>query len=102
MLLKLGVSVEDLKPQIRRRLTTIDQVFIRVSGAEAVLTSTNGGSHMASSLHYANLAIDVRLPADRARVLKELQDDLGNEFDIVIESDHIHIEYDPANKGGGK
>lgn len=95
MLLKMGVSVGDLKMQMRRRLTTIDQAFIRSCGHEAVLTSTNEGDHKPSSLHYSNLAVDIRRPAEPARVLKELQTDLGPDFDIVFESDHIHIEYDP-------
>lgn len=98
MLLKLGVSITDLKPAVRRRLTTIDQAFIRSTGAEAVLTSTNEGTHMAGSLHYANLAVDIRRPAEPARILKELQADLGEEFDIVVEADHFHIEYDPHPK----
>jgi hypothetical protein len=92
MLLKLGVDISRLADQVRRALATIDRVFQK-AGEEAVITSTYEGTHGPASLHYANRAIDLRLP--KADLIPELTHELGPAFDVVRESTHIHIEYDP-------
>ncbi|RLC84240.1 MAG: hypothetical protein DRI93_03245 [Aquificota bacterium] len=96
MLLKLGVDISRLRRPIRRALNRIDRVF-RDHGLEAVITSTYEGNHSPSSLHYANLAVDIRLPKklSPAEITQELRDALGSDYDVVLERDHIHIEYDP-------
>jgi len=67
-----------------------------MSGQEAVVTSTYEGDHMASSLHYSNEAIDIRLPSkDGGEVVVKLREYLGKKFDVVPEVSHIHVEYDP-------
>ena len=60
-----------------------------------VITSTYEGSHSEGSLHYANLAVDIR--KNKAKVLsyKEIKQALGKDYDVILEGDHIHIEYDP-------
>ncbi|RLC47034.1 MAG: hypothetical protein DRH57_04840 [Candidatus Cloacimonadota bacterium] len=95
MLLKLGVDISKLKRPMRRALNLIDQAF-KDFGEEAVITSTYEGDHMPSSLHYAHLAVDVRLPRGNVdAVVNALKLLLGKDYDIVVEKDHIHIEYDP-------
>ncbi len=94
MLVKLGVDISRLKRGMRRALNVIDRLYIE-NGQEAVLTSTYEGSHSPSSLHYANLAIDIRLPHKGLPAMVEaLKDSLGTKFDIIPESNHIHIEYE--------
>jgi len=47
-------------------------------------------------LHYANDAFDSNKPEfKREEILRGLKIDLGQKFDVVMEVDHIHIEYDP-------
>ena len=95
MLLKLGVDISKLKRPMRKALNLIDRAF-RDFGEEAVITSTYEGDHMPSSLHYAHLAVDVRLPVGNVdAVVNALKLLLGKDYDIVVEKDHIHIEYDP-------
>ncbi len=94
MLLKLGVSIEKLDPRIRKVLAAVENCFLQ-AGEELVVTSTFEGSHMVGSLHYANLAFDVRLPKDPLKMLNKLKLSLGSMYDVVLEPDHIHIEYDP-------
>lgn len=73
----------------------VEKVY-RSINEELVITSTFEGVHSASSLHYANLAYDCRLPLSNAPVIARLlQRSLGNDYDVVIEDDHYHIEYDP-------
>ena len=98
MLLKLGVDISRLERPIRRKLNAIDDTFQNVAGMEAVVTSTYEGTHSASSLHYSNNAIDCRCPihAETAvDVTDALKSVLGNDFDVILEHNHIHIEYDP-------
>lgn len=96
MLLKLGVAIDKLNPEIRRALLAIETVYQEQS-QEPVITSTYDGNHMASSLHYHNDAIDLRLPtmATRITITERIKEKLGHDYDVVLESDHIHVEYDP-------
>lgn len=95
MLLKLGVDISRLNRPCRRALSKVDYVFSLI-GEEAVITSTYEGSHSPSSLHYANDAFDVRLPkSDTNKIVQSLHGTLGPDFDVILESSHIHIEYDP-------
>ncbi len=99
MLLKLGVDISRLSCPVRGVLAGIDQIFALMAGREAVITSTYEGDHIANSLHYANNAVDLRLPErDTTGVVLKLRAYLGKDFDVVSELTHIHIEYDPKNK----
>jgi hypothetical protein len=104
MLLKIGVDISRLNREIRKQLRLIDNIFRRNGCGEAVVTSTYEGTHNQSSLHYCNDAIDFRNPAigweKKNGLLEDLKLSLGNDFDVVFEGNHYHIEYDP--KGGGK
>ena len=103
MLLKMGVSVKCLKRDIRRALSPIDRVYQREAGHEAIITSGDEGTHSPSSLHYAGQAVDIALPgthgmaqkATAAEVVSKLRKELGPNYDVVLERDHIHVEYDP-------
>lgn len=95
MLIKAGVDISRLKPPIRKRLTEL--AFWYASGKqELVITSTYEGNHSAGSLHYADLAVDVR-PPDPVPLLitKQWGHIFSRDYDIVVKKDHIHIEYDP-------
>lgn len=95
MLCKLGVDISRLERQIRSRLTIIDYVFFNHGGSEAVVISTYEGDHDAKSLHYANKAIDLRLPGNSPKVIDILKSSLGVGYDVVLEKDHVHVEFDP-------
>lgn len=94
MLLKLGIDISRLSDPVRSVLTLIEAVHQRHKH-EAVITSTYEGNHSPSSLHYVNRAIDLRL--SNKPIHSELQKLLiPKGFDVVIEKDHVHIEYDPS------
>lgn len=96
MLLKLGVDISRLEDPMRRALNQVEAVF-KANGEEAIVTSTYEGNHMPSSLHYRNRAADFRLPPPpkSAKIAGELRLSLGPRFDVVVERDHFHVEYDP-------
>ncbi len=95
MLLKAGVDISRLKPCIRKRLNTLEQLCIYYN-SELIITSTYEGDHSAGSLHYANEAVDIDTPPkDTVLMVEKLKSMLGKDYDVVNEYSHIHIEYDP-------
>jgi len=68
-------------------------------GIHPVITSANDAKHMLGSLHYQDRGWDFRtftLPRSTTDlIVKELKELLGPDFDVVLEKDHLHIEYDP-------
>lgn len=65
-----------------------------------VITSAHDSQHHDGSLHYVGRAIDVRTremaETQRNEVVGACKLKLGPlGFDVVLESDHLHIEYDP-------
>jgi hypothetical protein len=98
MIIKNGVQVVGLQKEIITALPTIDNVISSVA-SYLVITSALDGKHMAGSMHYKGLAIDVRLPSvekvANMHIVSILRDRLGFNYDVVLESNHIHIEYDP-------
>lgn len=98
MLLKLGVSLAYLRPEIRKKLALIEMIHMTTLREEAIITSTNEGTHMPGSLHYANLAIDIRKHKGEGPFISHLIEKLGDNYDVVVKTDHIHIEYDPKRE----
>lgn len=96
---KTGVQNTNMAPELTQHYRTIDDIHRRLVGREAVITSTRDGTHRSDSLHYEGKAIDLRTydmpPGRDAEIVRELKSALGNDFDIVLEYDHIHLEYDP-------
>ena len=95
MLIKAGVDISRLRPQIRKKLNRIANIVFKIERKELVITSTYEGNHSEGSLHYANLAVDIQRAANGNTVKNGLQDKLGRDYDVVLEPTHIHIEYDP-------
>jgi len=95
MLIKAGVDISRLRPEIRKKLNEIARRVWSIEKEELIITSTYEGSHSEGSLHYADLAVDIRRNKCGHLVRDELRNKLGMDYDVVLEADHIHIEYDP-------
>ena len=64
-----------------------------------VITSALDGTHKPGSKHPAGHALDLRsrtLP-DVFGMADQLRAIIGPDYDVVVEPDHIHIEYDPKS-----
>lgn len=102
--IKRGAKVDSLNKEIRGALMVIAAIYEKY-GYHMVVTSGNDGKHMKSSKHYTNDAVDLRIwGLEDAGFLKiianELQIALDNfiqGFQVVIECDHYHVEFDPKN-----
>jgi hypothetical protein len=89
-----------VQPQIFHAITVAAMVYA-VAKTPLVVTSLMDGKHSQRSLHYKGLAVDLRiwnLNAPVEQVVTALRSALGEDYDVVLESDHIHVEYDPEEK----
>ena len=68
-------------------------------GSDCVITSGREGAHKRSSEHYNDRALDYRIWGVITRLRKTLVERikhrLGNDFDVVLEANHLHVEFDP-------
>ena len=97
---KVTTDMTGMHPMMNLALLVINDVFREMVGVEAVITSGRDGKHSSKSLHYAGQAIDLRTRhMDDAQItiaLRELQNRLEPiGFDVILEQDHFHIEYQP-------
>ena len=62
------------------------------------VTSVTDGKHSNGSLHYVGQAADIRvsdMPFEVMKYLESLRLALKDNYDVVYEKTHIHIEYQP-------
>lgn len=98
-MIKAGVDLRGLQPQMAVAYTIAAIVFWEKAGASCWITSASDSTHGPNSLHYKGKALDLRTKHLRSEqvhpVYTELKAALGGQFDVVLESDHIHVEFDP-------
>ncbi len=102
-----SVSLVGVCPQIVFALAVATRIY-EAHGVELVITSCNDATHSETSLHYDGRAVDLRTrnlepdsshPYRRpAPVAREIGERLGRDFDVVLESDHIHLEWQPRRR----
>lgn len=100
MELKTGVSLNGLDPIVYMYgIPVIDAIHRVIVGRDAIITAGTDGQHMTGSLHYRGRALDLRThdiaPAKRLELRDALSRGLGPGWDVVLESTHLHVEYDP-------
>ena len=98
MELKSGVKLVGLHPELHLGLVIANEVYAS-HGVNMVITSVLDGKHSKTSLHYAGYAADLRIKnlgnTDPYDVAKEIKRRLGVDFDVIVESNHIHLEFQP-------
>ena len=96
---KDGVSVT-FTPEVNRILEAAEYTF-QAHGYSCVCTAGTDGKHMEGSLHYKARAVDLRsrhVAADALpKIVDELKERLGKDFDVILEGDHVHAEHDPKS-----
>ena len=116
MKVKHGVIMTGLSPAMLVALPVIDYVWHWEAGRDATITSALDGQHMPGSKHNSGEALDLRTydlsewqigGISRALDVCLNRLDWGTAgwpkvydpkvYDIVIEEDHIHVEYDPES-----
>jgi len=98
MRVKPGVRIFGMRPEVFFALGIAEGLWQR-EGSEVTVTGGVEGKHMTASLHYLGLAADIRKRDVEATILaellKDLREQLGDDFDVVEEGDHLHIEFQP-------
>ena len=96
-----------VKPGVSMRGVRLEIVFAMAEarawcerlGLVFTVTSCIEGNHSKNSLHYSGLAFDMRTrdmtPAQKTACRLSLAEALGEQYDVVLESSHLHIEFDP-------
>ena len=96
--IKPGVRLTGLKPEAAIGVTIAGSVFSEHS-EDMTITSCTEGKHSRKSLHYVGQAFDLRIrdmsKEKIADILRDIKAALGPEFDALLQTDHIHVEYDP-------
>jgi hypothetical protein len=107
LIIKTGVSCIELHPAIRYALDVTDSVYRSMFGKQPVVTSLSDSVHKDDSKHYGApgdvraRAFDLRTvkapltQAETAKLASNLRNQLGPRFQVIVEKDHIHCEYDP-------
>lgn len=96
---KDGVSVDGIKKETIKMIVILNTYFELRIGKEFVITSCTDGKHMKGSKHYSGYAIDIRTRhlsvCEMNNLLAWFKSHHDKEYDMVVENDHIHVEYDP-------
>jgi len=98
MILKENIKINGVKPELTLVLSIADKIWSN-HNQELVVTELTGGKHGTASLHYVGLAADLRTryfsDEEKEIVASELRKALGENYDVVVEKTHIHIEFQP-------
>jgi len=92
-----SVNLDGLSIDLVKAIPFIMQIWSQWGVRDLFITSANDAAHMENSKHFSGNAIDIRsrnIP-NCIEMCVEIREALGPDFDVVIESDHVHIEYDP-------
>ena len=99
--LKPGARVRGMRTEILFAHTVVASVFA-AHGLDCVVTSASDGKHSAGSRHYSFCAIDYRTrhitaAGQKKQITRVIDEALGEDFDVVLEDTHLHVEYDPKS-----
>lgn len=103
MKIKEGVSLAHLTPQMALACVVVESVFRR-GGYDATITSGSDGEHKGRPVlgdtvdpHYSGKALDFRRNdienADIPDLVRSLQLCLGQEYVVILETTHVHIQW---------
>ena len=86
-----------IKYVMRQAIIIADQIYDR-HGKKIVITCSSSGEHGAASYHYYGFAIDLRTnyftKEEAVKVASDLRAALPEDYDVLLETDHIHLEFD--------
>jgi hypothetical protein len=103
VIVKEGVIFKEVNARLMHLCVTSSWIWDEY-GSIPVITSANDGKHMATSLHYKDLAWDLRVknlpdPQQMADRLREMLNVKHHDYDVLFgdeaHKDHIHVEYQP-------
>ena len=93
-----AASIRGIQPELAIALTLLCHLFARHKVAVRLSAGVDS-KHKAASLHYVGHAIDIsyrNIPQYLITLLHaEMRSVLGDEFDVIAETTHFHVEFQP-------
>lgn len=94
---KKGVEIRGVRTEMAGAWGAVASAYAEF-GYECVITSVCDSEHK-SLVHILGMASDFRIRHVRVgwheKLAKRIGECLTDEFDVVLEDDHIHVEFDP-------
>ena len=98
-MIKPGVDLQGLAPQMALAYTIACEIYREQAQQVCTITSGKEGEHGPNSLHPFGKALDFRIRTltvvQQQTIFLALRTALGEQFDVVLEPTHLHVEYDP-------
>ncbi len=92
-------SVSGIRPEMVLAFVIIQRILNKYYDVEAVIVSCMDSKHGRGSLHFVGLALDLRTrdlqSKDLGTATIRIKEALGDDYDVVLETDHFHIEFQP-------
>jgi hypothetical protein len=96
--IKQGVDLTGVQSEMTIASLIVYGIFDK-HGSPSVITSGRDGHHR-TNVHYLGYALDFRTrhmnPDSLPQIQSEIAAALGPQFDVVLEDDHLHVEFDPG------
>ena len=95
-------------PEMVRIVAVARETAPPLDGGIVWITSANDSDHKYGSLHYENLAFDIRIrnivgiiefPLAARAWAEQMRIALGDDYEVILEDTHLHVEYDPDTSG---
>lgn len=100
--LKDGVLIQGMSNEVLLCVMIVQKIY-ESYGYDCIVTSALDGLHSKNSLHYSGNAIDFRIrhlkKKHKHKIFEDIKSSLTKDFDVVLESTHIHVEYQPKFLG---
>jgi len=95
---KPGVTLFGIQAELLPAIICCHSIYTH-HGHDCTITSLTDGKHSHTSLHYVGAAFDLRtrhLPeVQKTVIFDEICLALTDEFDVILEDSHIHVEFQP-------
>ena len=100
MKVKAGTTIRGLNPEMQIANAKASVIYRQHNQELWITAGVDPTGHTDTSFHPKGDACDWRTryfkdQAEKIAVRDELQEELGYDYDVVLESDHIHCEFDP-------
>lgn len=91
------VQAAGMQPETGFTMERAREIYESVDEEFMEVTSITDGKHGPRSLHNVGFAFDTALPQRSVenQIKETAQERLGDDIDVVLESDHIHWEFQP-------
>lgn len=101
--IKENVNLVGLQPQMIIAAISANDFCNTVAKVDCVITSALDAKHSDTSLHFAGFALDIRT-REMSETMQNMfrnamEQSLGTQYDVLLEGDHLHIEFQPKYNG---